>query len=267
MFKQRLLTALVLVPIVLLAIYYAHPRLLGLVVFMMLLTAGWEWSRLMPIISMPNKVIFMMLVIAISGLSLFFLNQWLVFGLIVWAGILLSVLTFPASKTYWGHPIVVGLVCLILLPLLASSLVALYQLPQGKDLLVYFLCLVWAADIGAYLAGKSWGRMKMIPQVSPGKTWEGTAGGVALALLVAFIGYLYFSPGYPASWFVIALCTILISILGDLFISILKRRCNLKDTGCIFPGHGGLLDRIDSQIAALPIFYLGLQCLSPVVSA
>ena len=148
MFKQRLLTALVLVPIVLLAIYYAHPRLLGLVVFMMLLTAGWEWSRLMPIISMPNKVIFMMLVIAISGLSLFFLNQWLVFGLIVWAGILLSVLTFPASKTYWGHPIVVGLVCLILLPLLASSLVALYQLPQGKDLLVYFLCLVWAADIG-----------------------------------------------------------------------------------------------------------------------
>jgi len=139
----------------------------------------------------------------------------------------------------------------------------LHQRSHGSDLIVYLLCLVWAADIGAYLAGKCWGRHKLIPRVSPGKTVEGMMGGFLLTMLVAFVAYWYFRPVYSFLWFVIAAGIMLISLLGDLFISMLKRRRNLKDTGQIFPGHGGVLDRLDSLIAALPLFYLGLHFMLP----
>ena len=135
------------------------------------------------------------------------------------------------------------------------TLVAIYQQAQGKQLVVYLLFLVWAADTGAYLAGKRWGRHKLIPAVSPGKTIEGTLGGMLLALLVAYLGTYYFNPHSAVIWYAIAGGIALISIVGDLFISMLKRRSKLKDTGSIFPGHGGVLDRIDSLIAAMPLFY------------
>ena len=120
---------------------------------------------------------------------------------------------------------------------------------------------MWAADIGAYLVGKRWGHNKLIPKVSPGKTIEGSAGGVILALFVAVIGYFVFRPDSIVLWFLTALLTTLISILGDLLISLLKRRSHLKDSGHILPGHGGMLDRLDSSIAALPLFYIALSFL------
>ena len=99
----------------------------------------------------------------------------------------------------------------------------------------------------------------MIPHVSPGKTIEGATGGFAMAMLVSLVGYVYFKPAHALIWFVVAVCTILISMLGDLFISMLKRRCHLKDTGQLIPGHGGVLDRLDSLLAATPLFYFGLR--------
>lgn len=139
----------------------------------------------------------------------------------------------------------------------------LYQLEQGRDLVVYLLCLVWATDIGAYLAGKQWGKHKLIPDVSPGKTQEGALGGMAMAMLVTIVGCIYFNPYSVGIWFVISFVTILISMLGDLFMSMLKRRAKVKDTGGIFPGHGGMLDRLDSLIAASPILYCGLLYMNP----
>lgn len=255
MFKQRLLTTLVLVPLVLMAIYYASVLVLGGIVLLLTALLGWEWLQLIPVKSVVNKGLFITVLLLLVWPAIHWLNYWLLVDLVFWGLILLAVLSFPASQTVWGNRVVVGAACLLLLPVMASAMSALYQQVHGKDLIVYLLCLIWATDIGAYLAGKQWGHCKLIPAVSPGKTVEGSLGGIALAMLIAGLGYMYFKPENVVLWFVIALLTALISMLGDLFISMLKRRAQIKDTGQIFPGHGGVLDRLDSLIAALPLFY------------
>lgn len=259
MFRQRLLTTLILVPLVLLAIYFGGRWLLGSIVLLLSLALGWEWLQLIPIKSMANKLMSLLVLIPLIWLSVHWLQGWLSVGLVLWGFILIAVLRFPGSETFWGYRVVVAGFGLILLPLFASTISALYQQSRGQDLIVYLLCLVWATDIGAYLAGKQWGRCKLIPQVSPGKTIEGAAGGLSMAMVVSLVGYVYFKPTHSMAWFAVAVCTILISMLGDLFISMLKRRCHLKDTGHLIPGHGGVLDRLDSLIAALPLFYFGLR--------
>lgn len=260
MFRQRLLTTLFLVPLVLLAIYYANVWVLSSIVVILLLLGGWEWAQLVPINQLLSKLMFLLLLLCLTWLSVRWFHYWLFGGLVLWGLIILAILSFPASQAFWGHRFLVAAACLILLPLFASSLAALYQHTQGKDLIVYLLCLVWATDIGAYLVGKRWGVHKLIPLVSPGKTLEGSLGGFLLAMLVAIIAHCYFKPPSAGIWYAIAVGTILISMVGDLFFSMLKRRRKLKDTGHIFPGHGGVLDRLDSLIAALPLFYCGLLC-------
>lgn len=262
MFKQRLMTAVILVFLVLLAIYYANIWVLRGVVLLLALASAWEWTQLIPIKWFVNKVIFAVVMLLAVGFSSYWFDVWLSAGLILWFGILFAVLMFPTSQQFWGYRSIVGGACLLLLPLFANSLAAIYEHVQGTSLIVYLLCIVWATDIGAYLAGKLLGGHKLIPRVSPGKTVEGALGGFLMAIIVAVIGCFYFKPHSMVMWYVVAVATILISMLGDLFISMLKRRTKLKDTGRIFPGHGGVLDRLDSLIAAAPVFYYGFPFLA-----
>lgn len=258
MFLQRLITSLILVPLVLLIIFYGYPWLLGGIVVLIFLAAGRECFQLIPLKNISMQIGFLALLLLGLWACGFLFSYWLVVGLILWGFNILAILTFPRSQDYWGYPVVVASACFILLPLFVQSLIHLYYLADGKGLLVYLLFLIWASDIGAYLSGKLIGKHKLIPQVSPGKSWEGVLGGVILAMIVAGGGSIYFEPANKVYWFFLALCTVIISIFGDLFISILKRRCHLKDTGALIPGHGGVLDRLDSLIAALPLFYFGL---------
>ena len=145
-------------------------------------------------------------------------------------------------------------------------MMALYLMPQGKVLIVYVLLLVWSTDIGAYFAGKLYGKHKLIASVSPGKTIEGSLGGLVLAMLVSWLGYAYLAPDKMPEWFLMSFVTVLMAMLGDLSISMLKRRCAVKDTGAIFPGHGGALDRLDSLIAALPVFFV-LYAMNPFLGS
>lgn len=258
MFMQRLITSLILVPLVLLTLFYAPAWLLAGIVAIIFFGAGYESLQLIPL---KNRIIqagFILVLFLALWVCGYLFNYWLALGLVLWGLNCIAIITFPDSQKYWGHPVLVAGVCCVLLPLFAQSLIHLYYLPQGKSLLVYLLFLIWASDIGAYLTGKRWGKTKLIPQVSPGKSWEGVVGGVVLAMMVMGTGYFYFIPQSIVHWIILALITVIISIFGDLFISILKRRCNLKDTGAIIPGHGGILDRLDSLIAALPVFYFGL---------
>ena len=136
--------------------------------------------------------------------------------------------------------------------------------PQhGAELLLFVLLLIWAADTGAYIAGKSLGKTKLAPKISPKKTWEGVIGGMLLALLVLFVGFylLHFS---REQWLPLAILTVIIvafSVVGDLTESIFKRLTGKKDSGRILPGHGGILDRIDGVLAVLPIALLGFSVL------
>lgn len=262
MFMQRLITTLVLVPLVLLSLFYAPAWFLGGVVLLIILAAGRECWRLIPLNTLAFQLGFLLLLLLGLWACGNFFSYWLILGLLAWVFICMAILTFPHSQHYWGYPVIVACVCLLLLPLFIQSLIHLYYLPQGKMLLVYLLFLIWASDIGAYITGKRLGKHKLIPQVSPGKSWEGVLGGFILAMVIAMIGFIHFKPVSIFCWFGIAACTVIISIFGDLFISILKRRCHLKDTGTLIPGHGGILDRLDSLIAALPLFYFGLTYIS-----
>ena len=259
MFKQRLLTTLILVPLVLLSIYYASPAVLGGLVLVLIAGLAWEWQQLIPIQNPVAKYAFVLLVLLLIWPAWRWPQEVLWADFLLWFAILLAVCTYPVSQKIWGRRVMVGSACLLLLPTVASTIASLYHQVQGKDWIVYLLCLIWASDIGAYLAGKQWGKHKLIPQVSPGKTIEGSLGGLVFALIVAGVGFVYFRATNPQIWFIVALCVACMSMLGDLFISMLKRRSHVKDTGSIFPGHGGVLDRLDSLIAAMPLFYFLLK--------
>lgn len=259
MFMQRLITSLILIPLVLLTLFYGPTWLLMGIVVLILLAAGRECWQLIPLHGLPVQMGFLaLLLLGLWACGQLF-SPWLITGLVLWFVIFCAILSFPKSQAYWGYASIVALVSLILLPLFLQSLSHLYFLPQGKALILYLFCLVWSADSGAYLAGKRFGKHKLIPQVSPGKSWEGALGGLVLVLIVAAVSLCYFQPASLLAWFGLAIVITIISIFGDLFISILKRRCNLKDTGALIPGHGGVLDRLDSLIATLPFFYLGVN--------
>lgn len=128
---------------------------------------------------------------------------------------------------------------------------------QGPSLTLSILLIVWAADVGGHFVGGNWGRVKLAPRVSPSKTWEGVIGGVALATLFAFSASLLLD--LPAGTFVvIGAAAALVSVVGDLTVSMFKRNVSMKDSGWFLPGHGGILDRIDGLVAAAPVFFLGL---------
>ena len=128
---------------------------------------------------------------------------------------------------------------------------------QGPSLTLSIMLIVWAADVGGHFVGGNWGRVKLAPRVSPAKTWEGVIGGVALATLFSLSAGLLL--GLPAATFVvIGAAAALVSVVGDLTVSMLKRNVSVKDSGWWLPGHGGILDRIDGLVAAAPIFFLGL---------
>jgi phosphatidate cytidylyltransferase len=132
--------------------------------------------------------------------------------------------------------------------------------PDGRTLLLYLLVLIAAADVGAYFGGRSLGRHKLAPRVSPGKTWEGFIAGMLAAAAAAAAGAALF--GAPIGpWIAVCVVTALVSVVGDLAESMFKRRVGLKDSSNLLPGHGGVLDRVDSLTAAGPMFLLGLHLL------
>ena len=259
MFKQRFLTAVILIPLVFLGIYFANDWALVGIIGALVLALAWEWSALIPLPNRSGRILF----IGVLLLSIWSLYAWfipsLMLNLLLWTGIFWAIVTYPKTRPIWGHAWLMILVAWFSLILFAHSLWALFHHDQGRWLLVYLLGLVWATDIGAYMFGKLWGKHRLIPQVSPGKTLEGSAGGLILASAIAALGAWYFQPENVVVWFVKAWIVMGVSMIGDLWISMLKRRVQVKDTGHILPGHGGVLDRLDSLVASLPVFYF-LAC-------
>lgn len=180
-------------------------------------------------------------------------SLWL--GLVVWACAVAAVLAYPAGLRLWRRQWVLAGLGIAVIGCAWSGALTVRGQPQGSLWLLWLFVLVAVADVGAYFAGRAWGRRKLAPVVSPGKTWEGALGGALLSALVcggalALWGLL--------SWFWAAatLALIVVAVFGDLLESLLKREAGVKDSGALLPGHGGVLDRIDSALAALPVFAL-----------
>lgn len=266
MLKQRLLTALVLIPVLLLMLL-VMPRQTAVVVLALLVLLGaWEWSGFLRTDRVAIRVGYVVLVGLLMGaawtaaLDAAVLRLMLVVALAWWLIAFLWLSIIPARVSAAAAALA-GLFVLV------PAWVALGRLhlaqPAGPQWVVFLLILVSLADVGAFFAGRFFGRLKLAPRVSPGKTWEGLLGGLCLAMVMAWVGILWF--GVPAGPF-LALCApvVLISVVGDLTESLFKRFAGLKDSGNVFPGHGGVLDRIDSLTAASPLFLLGLYWLGVI---
>lgn len=259
MLKQRVITALVLLPVALGGFFLLEGALFALFIAVVVCLGGWEWARLAGLAAQSQRVAYAGLVaVLLFGLyQLPLLAPWLLLlGVLWWLSATFLVLNYPASSRCWdGTPgrLLVGL--LILLPAW-QGLVLFKQWPQANGLILAVMVLVWGADIGAYFVGKAFGKRKLAPRVSPGKSWEGLFGGLLASLLITAVVGL--SRGWYAAELLLALAgaalVVLVSVVGDLTESMFKRQAGIKDSSNLLPGHGGVLDRIDSLTAAIPVF-------------
>ncbi len=254
MFKQRVLSALALIPIVISLILYGPSWLLGGLLGGVLVLAAYEWARLIPLHHVVSQLMYAVFLLGAGWLCVQYQNIALNLGVILWIGLAGCILTYPHSTKLWGHRLIVAGFSAILLPLSYVGLWRIYAMPHGSLLVIYLLCLVWAADTGGYLVGRRWGNRRVIPNVSPGKTIAGVLGGAVAVLIVALCVGIVTKQTHIMTGLMVAGFVFVASFFGDLFVSMLKRRVQLKDTGALIPGHGGLLDRIDSLLAAIPVF-------------
>jgi len=262
--RQRILAALVLIPLVVWVVLWAPPPVFAVASALVLLGGVWEWTRLVPLAGLAPRLAFVLVFAGLLALGWLRLAQpdWapglLVLALAWWLLALAWILRPLAGQRQRGLK---ALLALLVLPPAWVGLNLLHAAPQGPAWLMFLLVLIWVADSGAYFAGRAFGRHKLAPRVSPGKTWEGVAGGLLACALVGWLGggWLGDATLNRPGLVLLAVATGAISVVGDLFISLLKRQVGLKDTGHLIPGHGGVLDRIDSLLAATPAFVLGLE--------
>lgn len=272
MLWQRVLTAIVAAPAALALIWFGPPWAVAAIVALIVLLCAEEWARLIQLDSSEMRFIFRGLIVAgmfvMYGVAVDFQfrEAVLAVGVLWWLLAAIWLRGYPAffagGKIPQFPAICVG--ALVLLPAFLGIL-TLHEAPHDGPLRVFLLLiLIWAADSGAYFAGHQFGKRKLAPHISPGKTIEGAVGGLVAAGAVAVAaGFLVFDlQGRAFAGFVV-LCLLVagLSIVGDLTISMFKRQAKVKDTGTILPGHGGALDRLDSVLAASPVLALGLRLL------
>lgn len=267
MLKQRLLTAAILVPLVVWGILRLPTEYLAMVLALFILQGAWEWTAFMKMTSMVKRGLYVVIVAAGLAGSWMLLrdesSNWMaipVLSLFWWLLAIALVLQFPNSVSRWSSSTAQFVIGLIVLIPTWLAVVALHESgEQGPMLVMYLLSLIWVADSGAYFSGRAWGKRKLAPAVSPGKSWEGVVGGAVLSLAYAVgAAQVLELPGNQWALFVVlSLVTVLFSVLGDLTESMFKRHAGIKDSGTLLPGHGGVLDRIDSVTAAAPVFVVG----------
>ncbi|WP_028696806.1 phosphatidate cytidylyltransferase [Pseudomonas cremoricolorata] len=259
MLKQRIITALILLPVALCGFFLLDGAAFALFIGLVVTLGAWEWARLAGLIAQPLRIAYAAVVA--GALMLLYLMQdlapWVLGASVIWWALATwLVLTYPRSSELWASAacrLLIGL--LVLLPAW-QGLLLLKHWPEGNWLILAVMLLVWAADIGAYFSGRAFGKRKLAPQVSPGKSWEGVYGGLAVSLLITLGVALYrdWSVGSLLLGLLGAAVVVMASVVGDLTESMFKRREGIKDSSNLLPGHGGVLDRIDSLTAAIPMF-------------
>jgi phosphatidate cytidylyltransferase len=271
MLKQRIITGTLLaLGAILLIVGAPGPVLIGALALATLI-ACWEWTDLSGFQSRPLRLVYCVLSAGLMALLLYgadllgvrpqsgLSQAMLALAAAWWLVALLGVITFPASGNWWGAVIVRAAIGWLVLIPAWFAFVYLRAQTQGEWLILFMLALVAAADIGAYFSGTRFGRNKLAPAVSPGKSWEGFCGGILSSVILALLVWYCARPPLSLGvWLAIAVGTVLASILGDLTESMVKRYRGVKDSGSLLPGHGGVMDRLDSISAAAPIFALGL---------
>lgn len=281
MLKERVLSAIVMIIAVLAAIFWLSPLPLTLALSAIIVAAIWEWSQFAGIKRPVPRAIVAMVSICLLLFVIFANTDYiratrfltdetaplLFIGCIWWLIALTLVITYPKSAKVWEKSIVAKFLFgfATLIPFLIGVLALRFynyniNQYQGTYLFLYVCLLVWGADSGAYFFGRAFGKHKLAPKVSPGKSWEGVIGGLLTSGIIAFL-FLQLTPTNvfgkefaTTPFILLSVSTVAISVLGDLTESMFKRQAGIKDSSNLIPGHGGILDRIDSLTAAIPFF-------------
>lgn len=278
MLKQRIITAIILAPLALICILFLPLFWFQIFIAFVVGLGGYEWANMSGIQARVPKAIYASFTLFSCLLLVFWvpvdliwyqgeLNDFYTYILgvaaIWWFVSLLMILAYPKFSSFWNKSKAIR--CIFGLLTLIPTFVAIVSLRSqyydanpfyGVSLIFYVLGIVWAADIGAFFVGVKFGRHKLRPNVSPGKTLEGLAGGIAASTAIIAFAALQYPVDKGNIWmhFLVGGLTVGVSALGDLNESMFKRCAGIKDSGKILPGHGGLLDRIDSLTAAFPVF-------------
>ncbi len=271
MLKHRVMTAAILIPLVIWAIFAlstfpVFAIIIGVIVFL----GALEWVRLIDL-HKTYKNSYLLLIVALLFASYGVMQSGILFSVLLlvtvawWTGQILRLSSYEGERGFTDSGVLntAWTGAFLLVPTWAS-LMFLHQQPDiGPGLVLLLLLIIWVADSGAYFAGRKYGENKLMPLVSPGKTKEGAYGAFAASFVVTIIGGLWLDLNFFQFIFFILLSFIVViySIGGDLLESVYKRRAGVKDSGTLLPGHGGVLDRIDSLMSASPIFTLGIWLL------
>ncbi|MDP7591169.1 MAG: phosphatidate cytidylyltransferase [Litorilituus sp.] len=281
MLIQRIITALILAPAAISAIFYLPLHYFATLLMAVIAIGAWEWGPLMGFETKTRRSLFVMVTCVLISVIWFNLpidtiwieNKqlhddaiyilWL--SVIWWLVSAVLMFTYPKYSKFWSsHRSIRGIFgWLTLVPTwLAFMIIRTNNYPDdpyhGAQLLMFLFLMVWSADIGAYFFGKAFGKHKLMPMVSPGKTIEGFLGGVfcACALIVVAAYQIGWNSDQISIVLIITVLISTVSVIGDLNESMFKRQAGVKDSGSILPGHGGILDRIDSLTATTPVFAL-----------
>lgn len=259
MLLPRILSGIVMAILFFCAVFFLKET--GFVIFIgiVMMVAAWEWARLSGIKAQPGRIAFAAAVGLLSfGIALLEVQKYvLIITPFLWLLALYWVVTYPTEKS-WKSSFVRLLFGLGILLTTWCSLAVLKHSPSFYTYLLILMGLVWGADIGAYCFGRLFGKHKLARYVSPGKSWEGVFGGVLCTQIgiISYCLYLDFSLIKTLIFILVGLATVAVSILGDLTESLLKRNEGIKDSSNLIPGHGGVMDRVDSVTSASPLFVL-----------
>lgn len=279
MLKDRIITAVVISGAFLALLVYVPTEVFAYVIVGLVALAAWEWANLSGLTQVWQRLAYALLM-AVSLLACYAFSVFVdspvlkvqrVEYLMIAAGFfwllaVLWVLRYPASTAFWGSRAMrSGLGFSLLLPT-GVGLVYLKQQQTEGQLIMLVVAIIACADIGAYFSGKRFGKHKLAVRVSPGKTWEGVIGGLSCNVVFAFILALFLNLSSLETVLLVLvfMLTSVVSVVGDLFESMVKRHRGVKDSGKLLPGHGGILDRIDGWTAALPIFTLAYVLYFPI---
>ena len=263
---KRIATATVLAAVLLIVVLWLPPVATVVVLTALVLAGGWEWSGFLRLRSWVTRAVYVVCLGALLPTAWYLTvtstgrNAFLGVAVGWWVIALCWIVFAPRRVAPWSAALA-GVFALV--PAWLALVRLRLDLARGAQWVLFALILVWVADIGAYFFGRRFGRLRLAPEVSPGKTWEGVIGGVAASAVVAVVGAAWFH--LPLVTFMpLCLAAVSFSIVGDLTESLLKRFAGDKDSGTLFPGHGGVMDRMDSVTGAVPVLFFGLTLLGVI---
>jgi len=261
--RKRIIAASILAAALLIIVLCLPPLVTEVVLTALVLTGAWEWSAFLRLQSFVSRAVYVGVIAALLPTAWALtdnpqsLNAFLTVVVIWWIVALCWIMFAPRRVARWSAALAGALA---LVPAWLGLVRLLRDVAQGAEWVLFALILVWVADIGAYFFGRRFGRLRLAPEVSPGKTWEGVIGGVAASAIVAVLGSVWFHVPMGA-FLLLCVAAVSFSVVGDLTESLLKRFAGVKDSGTLFPGHGGVMDRIDSVTGAVPVLFFGLTLL------